>query len=111
MPEALRIAFNNLYQQAVAEGISVFVASGDTGPESCVENESPPYVPSQATGNGVDGWVSTSYDVAVGGTDFGDTYAKTNSTYWAKTSSAKTDWGSAKSSSPRSPGTTPAPAR
>ena len=103
MPEALRIAFNNLYQQAVAEGISVFVASGDTGPESCVENESPPYVPSQATGNGVDGWVSTPYDVAVGGTDFGDTYAKTNSTYWARTSSAKTDWGSAKSYIPEIP--------
>ena len=28
------------------------------------------------------GWASTPYNVAVGGTDFGDTYAKTNSTYW-----------------------------
>jgi subtilase family serine protease len=103
MPETLRKAFKALYQQAVAKGISVFVASGDAGPESCVGNESPPYVPSQATGNGVDGWVSTPYDVAVGGTDFGDTYAKTNSTYWANTSSAKTDWGSAKSYIPEIP--------
>jgi subtilase family serine protease len=103
MPETLRIAFKTLYQQAVAEGISVFVAAGDTGPESCVGNENPPYNPRQATGNGVDGWVSTPYDVAVGGTDFGDTYAKTNSTYWAKSSHATTDWGSARSYIPEIP--------
>jgi subtilase family serine protease len=103
MLQTLRVAFKHLYQQAVMEGISVFVAAGDTGPESCVGNESPPYVPSQATGNGVDGWVSTPYDVAVGGTDFGDTYAKTNLTYWAKKSSASTDWGSALSYIPEIP--------
>ena len=62
-----------------------------------------PYNPSQATGNGVDGWVSTPYDVAVGGTDFGDAYTNTISTYWAKTSSAKTDWKSAKSYIPEIP--------
>jgi subtilase family serine protease len=104
MPETLRIAFKTLYQQAVAEGISVFVASGDTGPESCVENINSypfPYNPSQATGNGVDGWVSTPYDVAVGGTDFGDSYAKTNSTYWASSSVAP--WVSAKSYIPEIP--------
>ena len=103
MPETLRKAFNSLYQQAVAEGISIFVASGDTGPEICVENDSPPYVPSLATGLGVDGWVSTPYDVAVGGTDFGDTYARTLSIYWADNSSAKTNWGSAKSYIPEIP--------
>ncbi len=104
MPETLRIAFKILYQQAVAEGISVFVASGDTGPESCVEdiNSYPnPYNPSQATGNGVDGWVSTPYDVAVGGTDFGDTYANSNSIYWASSSVAP--WASAKSYIPEIP--------
>ncbi|HXW21843.1 MAG TPA: protease pro-enzyme activation domain-containing protein, partial [Rhodomicrobium sp.] len=107
MSEALRIAFKTLYQQAVSEGISVFVASGDTGPESCVEdiNPGPPppgeYQPSQATGNGVDGWVSTPYDVAVGGTDFGDAYANALSTYWASSSVAP--WGSAKSYIPEIP--------
>jgi subtilase family serine protease len=102
MPETLRIAFKTLYQQAVAEGISIFVASGDTGPEICVEDTYPPpseYQPSQATGNGVDGWVSTPYDVAVGGTDFGDAYAL--STYWA--SSSVKPWGSAQSYIPEIP--------
>ncbi len=101
IPETLRIAFKTLYQQAVVEGISIFVASGDTGPESCVENGNPPFVPSQATGNGVDGWVSTPYDVAVGGTDFGDTYANSLSTYWANRSVMP--WGSAKSYIPEIP--------
>lgn len=104
MPETLRKAFALLYQQAVVEGISVFVASGDTGPESCVEDIVPPpsgYQPSQATGDGVDGWVSTPYDVAVGGTDFGDAYTKTLSTYWASKSVAP--WGSAKSYIPEIP--------
>jgi subtilase family serine protease len=85
----------------VAEGISVFVASGDTGPESCVENLNFPYNASEATGLGVDGWVSTPYDVAVGGTDFGDTYANSLSTYWASSSVAP--WGSAKSYIPEIP--------
>ncbi|HTV33548.1 MAG TPA: S53 family peptidase [Methylocella sp.] len=101
MPETLRIAFDTLYQQAVAEGISVFVAAGDTGPESCVEDLNFPYTASEATGRGVDGWVSTPHDVAVGGTDFGDTYANTNSVYWASSSVAP--WGSAKSYIPEIP--------
>ena len=101
MPETLRRAFKAIYEQAVAEGISVFVASGDTGPESCVEDLNFPYTASEATGLGVDGWVSTPYDVAVGGTDFGDTYANTNSTYWASSSVAP--WGSAKSYIPEIP--------
>jgi subtilase family serine protease len=98
MPETLRQAFNQLYQQAVAEGISVFVASGDTGPESCVEDTPPIH----NRGNGVDGWVSTPYNVAVGGTDFGDAYAKTVSTYWAS-NSVQPPWGSAKSYIPEIP--------
>ena len=39
--------------------------------------------PRRAThGIGVSGFASTPYNVAVGGTDFGDTYAGTDSTYW-----------------------------
>ncbi|HMK89640.1 MAG TPA: S53 family peptidase [Methylocystis sp.] len=104
MPETLRVAFKMLYQQAVAEGISIFVATGDTGPESCVEDIIPSptgYSPAQATGNGVDGWVSTPYDVAVGGTDFGDAYLDQLPLYW-EGSSAK-PWGSAKSYIPEIP--------
>jgi subtilase family serine protease len=97
MPETLRKAFNYLYQQAVVEGISIFVASGDSGPEDCDSS----FKPHKTTGNGVDGWVSTPYDVAVGGTDFGDTYANATTTYW--TNSAGTPWGTAKSYIPEIP--------
>ena len=73
-------AYNAAYQQAVSEGISVFVAAGDEGAASCDAGAS------QAThGIGVSGFASTPYNVAVGGTDFGDTYAGTNSTYWSST--------------------------
>jgi subtilase family serine protease len=68
---------NSLYQQAAAEGVSVFVASGDSGAD--VEDPNTSYA---THGINVSGFASTPYNVAVGGTDFGDTYAGTNSTYW-----------------------------
>jgi subtilase family serine protease len=78
------------YQQAVAKGISVFVSSGDEGAAGCDAGAS------QAThGIGVNGLASTPYNVAVGGTDFGDTFAHTTSTYWSNTNSVT--YGSAKS--------------
>jgi subtilase family serine protease len=70
-------AYSSAFQQAVAEGVSVFVASGDEGAASCDVGGT------KAThGIGVSGFASTSYNVAVGGTDFSDTLAGTNSTYW-----------------------------
>ena len=58
--------------------------------------------PTSAThGIGVSGLASTPYNVAVGGTDFGDTYAGTNSTYWATTNSST--YGSARSYIPEIP--------
>jgi len=76
-------AYNTTYQQAVAEGTSVYVSAGDEGAASCDAEQS------MAThGIGVSGFASTPYNVAVGGTDFGDTYAGKNKTYWkAKNSS------------------------
>jgi subtilase family serine protease len=71
------------YQQAAAEGISVFVSSGDEGAASCDANRT------VAThGVAVSGFASTPYNVAVGGTDFGDTYESLIagppvSTYWS----------------------------
>ena len=89
-------AYSSAYQQAVAEGVSVFVASGDEGAASCDAGES------KAThGIGVSGFASTPYNVAVGGTDFGDTYAGTNSTYWYPSNSFW--YGSAKSYVPEIP--------
>jgi len=89
-------AFNSTYEQAAAEGVSVFVSSGDEGAASCDANQE-----SATHGIAVSGWASTPYNVAVGGTDFSDTYAATNSTYW---NSANTStYGSAKGYIPEIP--------
>jgi subtilase family serine protease len=94
--EAANAAFKTLYQQAVAEGISVFVATGDAGPVDCSG-----FVKGATLGIGVSGWASTIYNTAVGGTDFSDTYSGTNGTYWTK--SAGKPWGTAKSYIPETP--------
>jgi subtilase family serine protease len=74
---------NGLYQDAVTAGVSVFVSAGDQGAAST------DYDASNAThGITVSGFTSTPYNVSVGGTDFGDTYAGTNSTYWSSTNGA-----------------------
>jgi subtilase family serine protease len=83
-------AFQHLYQQAVAAGISVFVSTGDNGATDCAGNiKATPY------GIGVNGWASTQYNVAVGGTDFRDTYDGKNGTYWTGNTGAP--WTTAKS--------------
>jgi subtilase family serine protease len=70
-------AFAATYQQAVAEGISVFVSSGDEGAAGCDPN-----APVATHGIGVSGLASTPYNVAVGGTDFFDTYNGETDFYW-----------------------------
>ena len=79
----MNAAFSTTYQQAVTEGVSVFVSSGDQAASSCSNGD---YY--AVWGIGVSGWASTPYNVAVGGTDFGDTYAGINSTYWSSTNSS-----------------------
>jgi subtilase family serine protease len=76
-------AFNSMFQQAVAQGVSVFVSAGDEGAASCDSGAS-----SATHGIGVSAWASTPYNVAVGGTDFADGYAGTTSTYWNSTNSS-----------------------
>lgn len=88
--------YSTAYQQASAEGVSVFVSSGDEGAASCDANQ-----PAAQFGIAVSGFASTQYNVAVGGTDFGDTYAGTNSTYWRSKNNAT--YGSAKSYIPEIP--------
>lgn len=80
---ASNASYNSIYQQAVAEGISVFVAAGDEGAASCDAGES-----GATHGIGVSAYASTPNNVAVGGTDFGDTAAGTVSTYWSNKNSA-----------------------
>jgi subtilase family serine protease len=89
-------AFNAIYQQGVAEGTSIFVSSGDQDAGGCDFNGN-----SVAHGIGVNAFASTPYNVAVGGTDFSDTYSRTNGTYW-NPSNTPTD-GSAKSYIPEIP--------
>ncbi len=77
---ALNLYINDLFQLASAGGVSVFVSSGDEGAASTDANKT------HAThGITVSGYASTPYNMAVGGTDFGDTFAGTGSTYWSAT--------------------------
>jgi subtilase family serine protease len=76
-------AVNSIYQQAVSEGISVFVSTGDEGAASCDADKS-----TATHGIAVNAFASTQYNVAVGGTDFGDTFAGTNATYWSTSNSS-----------------------
>jgi subtilase family serine protease len=80
---AANASYSAVYQQAVAEGVSVFVAAGDEGADSCDAGAN------EAThGSSVSGFASTAYNVAVGGTDFGDTYAGDSFNYWNSTNTS-----------------------
>jgi hypothetical protein len=77
-----QIAFYQmLWEQAAAEGITVFVSSGDVGASGC----NAPQNASTVYGFGVNGLASTAYNVAVGGTEFNDT---NTDTYWNLDNSA-----------------------
>jgi subtilase family serine protease len=98
-------AFNTAFQNATAAGISVYVSAGDESATSCDANRS------DAThGIGISGFASSQYDIAVGGTDYGDTgipLSGTNEsstfwqTYWNSTNG--TGFGSALSYIPEVP--------
>ncbi|MGU7782214.1 S53 family peptidase [Burkholderia sp. PU8-34] len=74
---AANAAYAAIYQQAAALGISVFVSAGDQGAASCDAGQS-----NATHGIGVSGLASTPYNVAVGGTDFGDASAGVTGSYW-----------------------------
>jgi len=93
---SLNASTNALYQQAVTEGISVFVAAGDEGAASCDAGFA-----NATHGIGVNANASTPYNVAVGGTDFSDVFSGTVGTYWSGTNTAT--WGSALSYIPEIP--------
>jgi subtilase family serine protease len=95
---AANLTYNAAFQQAVSEGVSVFVAAGDSGAASCDGDYG---FNAAAHGISVSGFASTPYNVAVGGTDFGDTYQNTASTYWSSTNSST--YGSALSYVPEIP--------
>lgn len=74
---AANATFNAAFQQGVAEGVSIFVSSGDAGAAGCDRNSQFDF-----HGIGITGWGETPYNVSVGGTDFEDTYLNANTTYW-----------------------------
>jgi len=57
--------YNDLWQQATAQGITVVLSSGDSGSDSCDQGAN-----EATTGISVSGLASTEFNVAVGDTDF-----------------------------------------
>jgi subtilase family serine protease len=102
---AANAAYNATYQQAVAEGTTIFVSSGDESAVSCDADRG-----MARHGIATSGFATTPYNVAVGGTDFGDTAADCgggapfpacDSKYWKANNNAV--FGSAKSYIPEIP--------
>lgn len=75
--------YGSLWQQAAAQGISVFVSSGDSGAAGCDDSSGP-----AKYGLQVNGIASTPFNAAVGGTDFNQ--YQNWSTYWNSTNDAIT---------------------
>lgn len=79
---ASNAAFNATYAQAAAEGVSIFVSSGDEDAASS-DGGNP-----ATHGITISGFASSPFDVAVGGTDFGYTALGVDpATYWSATNS------------------------
>lgn len=102
--------YNDLYEQAAAQGITVLAGSGDSGPAGCDPPPGSSGLGAAYYGFYVSGLASTPYDVAVGGTDF---YYPANATmailgaYWSTPTAGDPnnngDWSSAKSYIPEKP--------
>ena len=80
---AANLAIAALYQQAAAQGVSVFAAAGDEGAASCDGG-----LTTATHGIAVSAFASTPNNVAVGGTDFSDTLDGTVLDYWSNANSS-----------------------
>jgi hypothetical protein len=78
--------FNALWEQAAAQGITVVVSSGDSASAGC-DSENQEYA---VKGTAVNGFASTAWNVAVGGTDF--YYTSWNQGKSAITTQLANDW-------------------
>jgi subtilase family serine protease len=76
--------WNQLFQQGVAEGMSIFVSSGDGGAAGCDEFFVPP--PSNPDPISPNDICSSSYATCVGGTEFNDTANPAQ--YWSESNGA-----------------------
>jgi subtilase family serine protease len=77
-----------LFQQAVAQGMTVAVAAGDQGVAACDGGSATTPAPA-VSGLAVNGAASTPYNTAVGGTDF-NPVGLNAAQYWSATNSAAT---------------------
>jgi subtilase family serine protease len=79
---ATELAFyNSLWQQAAAQGMSVFVASGDSGAAGCQAASS-----AKGSAAGVNGMCSSPYATCVGGTELNE--GSGAASYWAAANTA-----------------------
>ncbi len=76
-------SIDEMFAQAAAEGISIFVASGDSGAADCADHTG---APPATQSLGINALCSSGYVTCVGGTEFADSAQP--STYWAPTSGA-----------------------
>jgi hypothetical protein len=79
--------YSSLWQQASAQGITVFISAGDAGSAGCDNFDAEGPAPAEF-GLQVSGYASTPYNVAVGGTDFND--FDNSTTYWSTTNNSST---------------------
>src|SRR5690348_9566811 len=77
--------FNNLWEQAAAQGITVTVSAGDNGTAGCDDFNTQT---TATLGIHVSGFASTPFNIAVGGTDFDD--AGTQPNFWSSTNATGT---------------------
>jgi subtilase family serine protease len=81
--ESANLTYYFAYQQAAAEGVSIFVSSGDEDAMSADNGNVAKH------GIGVSGFTSTPYNVSVGGLDFGYTaFGVDPSVYWSAKNSS-----------------------
>jgi subtilase family serine protease len=99
-------SYNTAFHTGATAGTSIFVSTGDEGSSTCENLFGSPTDDVALPGLGVTGWGETIYNVAVGGTDFMDTYNAAEgglpvSTYWSSNNTSK--YGSALSYIPEIP--------
>ena len=75
---------NALYEQGTSEGVSIFVSAGDAGAAKYDQDDTDGFTKRHRHQR----FLPSPYNVAVGGTDFGDTFAETASSYWNPTNTA-----------------------
>jgi Pro-kumamolisin, activation domain/Bacterial Ig-like domain (group 3) len=80
--------YAGLWEQAAAQGITVLVATGDSGSAGCDPDPTVTNEIAAVDGLEVSGLASTPFNVAVGGTDFN--VGGSSTTYWSTTNNSTT---------------------